>query len=181
MNKLITYKPVQTALNRLDCNISPAEVHGVMCGMLAVDIAVNQQHCFNELWDEQSIDPEALQHLQQLFEQSRQQFNDSNLHFDCLLPSDDIDLAKRLFAIQEWGQGLLYGAALAGLKQSYALPEDSREFIADVTQISSSGDLDLENDEAAECAYSDIVEYMRIGTLLLCEELQPSKLDTAIH
>ena len=181
MCKLLTYNTVQSALKRLDCAISPAEVHGLICGMLAVNTAVEAQSCFQELWDNSATHPQSLSVLQQLFSQSLQQLNDSNLHFDLLLPDDEMGLAKRLFSMQEWGQGLLYGAAVAGLNNSQKLPQDSHEFLHDTSKIVASGELDLEEDETAEQAYSELVEYLRIGTLLLSEELQPSKLSTAIH
>jgi len=165
----------------LDCSISAAEVHGLICGMLAINVTTDQKLCFQELLEDSAEEPQSLAILQQLFGQSLQQFNDSNLHFDLLLPDDEITLAKRLFAIQEWGQGLLYGAAVAGLKNIQKLPEDSHEFLHDISKIIAAGELDLEDDETAEQAYSDIVEYVRIGTLLLSEELQPSKLSTAVH
>jgi uncharacterized protein YgfB (UPF0149 family) len=181
MCKLLTYNTVQTALSQLDCPVSPAEVHGLICGMLAINLATDQQLCFQELLEEAFTSNPSLSVLQQLFEHTLQQLNDSNLHFDLLLPEDEEALAKRLFSIQEWGQGLLYGTAVAGLKDIQKLPKDSHEFLHDMSKIVASGELDLEEDEAAEQAYSEIVEYVRIGTLLLSEELQPSKLSTAVH
>ena len=181
MCKLLTYNSVQNALMHLDCPVSAAEVHGLICGMLAINSTVKPQLCFQEILDDSVDAPQSLSVLQQLFEQSLQQFNDSNLHFDLLLPDDEMNLAKRLFAIQEWGQGMLYGTAVAGLKNLQTLPEDSHEFLQDTSKIVASGELDLEDDETAEQAYSEIVEYMRIGTLLLSEELQPSKLSNTVH
>lgn len=181
MRKLLTYNAVQNALMHLDSPISPAETHGLICGMLAINITIEPQLFLQELLDDSTNQHTSLSVLEQLFEQSLKQLNDSNLHFDMLLPDDEITLAKRLFAIQEWGQGLLYGAAVAGLKKLQKLPEDSHEFLQDISKIVSSGELDLEDNETAEQAYSEIVEYMRIGTLLLSEELQPSKLSTAVH
>ena len=181
MCKLLTYNSVQTALRHLDCPISAAEVHGLICGMLTINSAIKQELCFQELFDDTLAHNASSSLLQQLFAQSLQQLNDSNLHFDLLLPDDEITLAKRLFAMQEWGQGLLYGTAVAGLKSIQKLPKDSHEFLQDMSKIIASGSLDLEEDEAAEQAYSEIIEYIRIGTLLLSEELQPSKLSTAVH
>ncbi len=181
MSKFIEYNDIQSSLSALNCHVSPAETQGIACGMLAVNTAIDKNTWLKELIDDEYLDSPDLELLSALFEQSLAQLNDSNLGLHLLLPADDTELPKRLAAIQEWTQGLLYGAALAGLKEFTKLPDDSREFLQDVSQISNSGEFDLETDEEAEQSYYEIVEYLRIGTLLLSEELQPSKLDTAIH
>ena len=181
MHIILKYDEIQSTLNQLDCHISAAETHGIACGMLATNIAIKNSLWIDELIVEEQFSNTQINKLNALFEQTLQALNDSNLNFSLLLPDDEVDLAKRLSAAQEWGQGLLYGAALAGLKEFTKLPEDSREFLQDVAKIASSGAFDLEEGEEAELSYAEIVEYLRVGTLLLSEELQPSKLDTAVH
>jgi uncharacterized protein YgfB (UPF0149 family) len=70
---------------------------------------------------------------------------------------------------------------MAGIKDTSKLPEDSRELIADFTQIGTSGDFDLDDEDTSEEAFFDISEYVRVGVLLINEELQPIKQSTAIH
>ena len=181
MNIILKYNKIQSSLSQLDCQISAAETHGIACGMLATNIATDKSSWLDELIEEDNINATEVTTLEQLFEQSLQQLNDSNLNFSLLLPDDEVDLAKRLSAAKEWSQGLLYGTALAGLKELTKIPDDSREFLQDVAKIASSGDFDLEEGEEAEDSYAEIVEYLRVGTLLLSEELQPTKLDTAVH
>lgn len=181
MSKFLEYNDIQTVLDTLHCQISPSEVHGMICGMLSVNTATSQNTWLDEIIDDDQRNKSEINTLSKLFDQTLQQLNDSNLRLALVLPDDDELLAKRLAAIQEWCQSLLYGAALAGLKEFNKLPEDSREFLQDVSQISHAGDFDLEEDEEAEQSYYEIVEYLRVGTLLLSEELQPTKLDTAVH
>ena len=181
MSKFLEYNDIQASLVNLHCQVSPAEAHGIVCGMLSVNTATQQNIWLDEIIEDDQRNNTEISSLTSLFEQTLQQLNDSNLGISLLLPDDETVLAKRLAAIQEWCQGLLYGAALAGLKEFAKLPEDSREFLQDVSQISNSGDFDLEEDEEAEQSYNEIIEYLRVGTLLLSEELQPSKLQTAVH
>lgn len=181
MHIILKYDEIQSTLSQLSCNISAAETHGIACGMLSINTASKSSIWIDELIDNEQLTSTSSNTLKQLFEQTLQEFNDSNLNFSLLLPDDAIELAKRLSAAQEWSQGLLYGAALSGLKESTKLPDDSRDFLQDVAKIASSGEFDLEEGEEAELSYAEIVEYLRVGTLLLSEELQPSKLDTAVH
>ena len=46
------------------------------------------------------------------------------------------------------------------------------EILQDITSISKA-DEDSEEDEMNEVAYMDILEYVRMGVLLINEELQP--------
>ena len=181
MCKSLKYNVIQAILSQLDCNISPAEAHGLACGMLAIDMASKDNDWLNELIDDNNLDKVATTELKQVFTQAREQLTDSNLGLELLLPNDNELLAKRLTALQEWCQGLLYGTALSGLKDFSSLPDDSREYLQDVAQIARSGNFDLEENEEAEQSFHEIVEYLRVGTLLLSEEVQPSKLETAIH
>ena len=181
MCKYLKYNEVQTILVKLDCNISPAEIQGLAYGMLSMNITNKETDWLNELIDDNNLDKVATTELKHVFTQAREQLTDSNLGLELLLPNDNELLAKRLTALQEWCQGLLYGIALSGLKDFSSLPDDSREYLQDVAQIARSGDFDLEENEEAEQSFHEIVEYLRVGTLLLSEEVQPSKLETAVH
>jgi uncharacterized protein YgfB (UPF0149 family) len=106
---------------------------------------------------------------------------DSNFDFSLLLPDDDESLADRTHAMQEWTQGFLLGIALAGLQDMNDLPEDSKELIDDFIEISKAGQFDISNQEESEDAYLHIIEYLRMGVLLIAEELQPSSSSATIH
>ena len=63
------------------------------------------------------------------------------------------------------------------------LPEDSREWTQDVIQIGASGEFDLDDEEASEAALIDITEFLRVGVMMVNEEVQPlsGKPDTVVH
>jgi len=101
------------------------------------------------------------------------QFNDDAFGFGLLLPPDDVPLPHRTEALSQWCAGLLYGLALGGFREDVAMPDSVSEVMKDVYEISHARfDYDM-MDEADETAYMEIVEYVRMGVLLLYEELQP--------
>ena len=51
----------------------------------------------------------------------------------------------------------------------------------DITEIGTVGEFDLEDQEESEEAFAEINEYVRMGVLLINEELQPLKQSSLIH
>jgi uncharacterized protein YgfB (UPF0149 family) len=83
--------------------------------------------------------------------------------------------------MQEWCNGFTLGIGLAGIKDHKKLPEDSRELLPDFSEIGTSGHFDLEDESGSEEALAEISEYIRMGVLLINEELQPIKQSSMIH
>lgn len=148
-----------------------AEYHGLLCGMLCADPNLNA-----ETWLATTYD--APQHQQQahttnglhtLFAVTAQQFTHDPFELRLLLPSDEHALHERIAALGAWCQGFLSGMGLGGLQSLDALDTELREFIHDVNQIARiGGDTEYhEGDEGDEEAYTEIVEYIRVGVLLL--------------
>lgn len=145
--------------------------------MLVVNQAANQDAWLKEVLagDPQDFHvQEARTLLRELFAATRLQLNDPEMGFWLLLPEDD-ELEARLEAVQDWCQGFGFGLAAAGVKDMQKLPEDSRDWAQDVVNIGSSGEFDLENEEESENALAEIIEYLRVGVLMMNEEMQPLK------
>jgi hypothetical protein len=123
---------------------------------------------------------EAQAELSKLFAVTRQQMNGADLDFALLLP-DEATLPARVDAMQEWCQGFGLGLAVAGIKDMKKLPADSREWAEDVVRIGTANDLDLNDAEESEEALAEIIEYLRVGVLMMNEEMQPMPTPTQIH
>jgi hypothetical protein len=182
-NALPDYAGVERALERVDSGCSVAEIHGIACGMLVVNQATDQ-----DVWLEQVLEgspqdilvKEASALLRELFIVTRQQMNDSELGFELFLPEGD-ELEMQVEAMQDWCQGFAFGLAAAGVKDMKKLPADSREWAEDVVRIGTSGELDMEDEEESENAFAEILEYLRVGVLMMNEEMQPMKAAPQVH
>ncbi|HRJ53859.1 MAG TPA: UPF0149 family protein [Candidatus Thiothrix moscowensis] len=182
-DELPDYAALERALGRVENDVSAAEIHGVCCGMLVVDQASSQDVWLGHVLqgDPQNFHfQEVRTLLRQLFIVTRQQMNDSGMGFELFLPDDD-DLEAQVEAMQEWCQGFSYGLAAAGIRDMKKLPTDSREWAEDVVRIGSSGELDLDNEEESENALAEILEYLRVGVLMMVEEMQPMKAAPQVH
>ncbi|WP_455217273.1 UPF0149 family protein [Kaarinaea lacus] len=185
------YLAISAVLEKLETEVTPAEVHGTLCGLLCANVGASARQWQENLWPESAdkndlVKAEALEILNQLHDTSRLQLNDPNCEYELLLPDDDDPLENRVNALGDWCQGYLVGLTLGGVTDFSPLPESAREVANDMVEIARAGtSYDLEGSEEDENAYAELVEYLRVGILLINEELQPDRTppgaDPTIH
>lgn len=167
---LFDFESLECALDHHD----PSELHGLLCGMLCVDGAISNELCLERIETELgagALSASARDLLQELFFLSAAQLDDADLNFDLLLPADQDGLNQRLDALRQWCQGFLAGLVLAGLDRQRLLSPEVKEFLADLVEICRLGAVAGDGSEEEETAYTEIVEYVRMGVLLVNEEL----------
>lgn len=170
------YKQIKNALTSVQSPYSPEDCHGMLCAMLIVNNSLKFKRWLDEICtharSEHEITSSEQDALSILYDQTRQELNDALLNFSLLIPEENSSLSERVSSLKKWCDGFLFGLALAGVKDMSQLPEDSFEIMQDIVTISQASE-DDEEDEMNEAAYLDIVEYVRMGVLLVNEELQP--------
>lgn len=172
------YSSLEAALAKADAELDASESHGVLCGMICASGSVDLSQWLGQIFEELDMNnlliQEASQLLVGLYEDSRNQLNDAVADFQLLLPDDDDPLALRTEALASWCQGFTFGLAAGGLKKDRELPEDTRELMHDLVEIARAGHDSEEENDTDEDAYMQLCEYVRMGVLLINEELQPS-------
>jgi yecA family protein len=179
----------------VDAMLGATESHGALCGMLCAQGATDAAQWMLQVLGEHEETSSALQQagkiLIQVHQLSVEQMNDSNVDFDLMLPDDDEPLESRVEALGVWCQGFVFGLAVGGVKEDTDLPEDSKELIKDILEISRAGyiaddEAELnamaeDDSEEDEVAFMEVTEYVRMGTLLIYEELQPLQSSQTVH
>lgn len=172
------YNSLNEALTKAEAEFVAAESHGALCGMICaagrVELASWLGQIFAELDMNNLLIQEASQLLVGLYNDTQAQLNDSEIDFSLLLPDDESELSVRTDALAAWCQGFTYGLASGGLKKDRELPEDTAELIRDMLEIARVGHDEEEVTDTDEDAYMQLYEYVRMGVLLINEELQPS-------
>lgn len=170
---------IDKAMEQFEQEVQAAECHGWLVGLICARGELK--------WEEWSsmvapvvdrddlLAQEGLEILEMLYDETQRQLNDTALDFHPLLPDDENDIEDRIAALGEWCQGFLFGLSEGGLKELDNLPEDSAEVIRDMVEIGSAEGYELEGGDEDEEAYSELLEYVRTGVLLINEELNPSK------
>lgn len=182
---------LEELLYRIDAAMGAADAHGALCGMLCargtielsewVDHVIGEQEQGNEMLHD------VVHKLSELHQSTLEMMNDATGDFKLLLMDDDDPLSERVVTLAAWCQGFIYGLAAGGIKEGSELPEDTAELLKDMIEISRAGhdvdDTGLEESDGNddEEAYMEIEEYVRMGVLLIYEELQPLQSTQTIH
>ena len=182
--QLPAYQELTSALCSLDFGERTSELHGFLCGAVALDVSYPLDTCLSTLAPDLShisLDEELEIILNSLYETVRQQMTDPVLQLDLLMPDDEsVDLSTRVTALASWCDGFLFGLANAGLQGQARLPQDTAEILQDLTQISQLHGADTGQEEE-EVSFYELLEYVRMSALLVAEELQPIKMSTEIQ
>ena len=184
------YDALALVIERLGAQQVPAELHGTLTGLLCANgqagAEVWLQNLFPNVPEGDLLADEAFTELKQLHEATREQLNAPECEFQLLLPDDEANLDDRVHALGEWCQGFLVGLSLGGIKDFKALSGDAREIAEDIVEIArADSSYSFDGSEEDEHAYAELVEYLRVGVMLLNEEIQPSQappvMDTTVH
>lgn len=155
-------------------------MQGTLCGLLCASADIGNDVWFSTLG--LNIDPSNLLHIEaesafsQLRTVSLKQLNDSLCGFHLLLPDESEDVELQVQALGDWCQGFLVGLSAGGIQDFTRQPEDVAEILKDFSEIARAGTCyDLDGSEEDEGSYQQLVEYVRVGVLLINEELHPIK------
>lgn len=168
---LPSWDDVDARLRALAAPATASESHGLLCGLLCMG-----EPGARAAWLEQVLGAAvAPAPLDALYDETLRQLDDAVFEFELLLPGDDTDVAERTAAIADWCGGFAFGVGVSRRAQ-HALPEDTAEFLADVTEIArAGGDDDAIAVDDEEAAYAEVIEYLRVGTLLARTECGASR------
>jgi uncharacterized protein len=176
--------------------LGPAESHGMLCGLLCARAdaepgtwlvhTLGEQTGGEQTGGEQTLGEvrtgdvlagECREQLLSVYQETAQQLAGESYELRLLLPDDDEPLGLRSQALGEWCQGFLFGLAVSGEQDWEKLSPEAAEIGHDLTEIAGvvgpeGEDPNWKDGEADEIAYAELVEYVRMGAMLIYEELQ---------
>ncbi|MFC0119905.1 UPF0149 family protein [Pseudoalteromonas xiamenensis] len=167
------YQEAQMLLEKQDIFVAPSEVHGTISGLLACGLSIDEKEYLTLLSDVfnegQAFSTELKDLFSNLYTQVVEGFTDEEFHFDLYLPSGDETLTDQANGLVSWVAGFMLGF---GLKQKdYGkLSADVKEIIKDFTEISRL-DTTFDDGEEDEAALHEIIEYVRVSSLLCFAEM----------
>ncbi|NQZ49387.1 MAG: UPF0149 family protein [Moritella sp.] len=175
--KLPLFADVNTQLQHSDLLVHPADVHGVICGLLCGGVKLDNKAWlapFDQLLNEGLGIPDSLESVfADIYNSSEAALEDMTLGFELLIPDMDQPLESRMEALAEWLQGFLGGFGMVHSTSTNA-SDEVKELIADFASIAQL-DIDTEDDSnEAEEAFYEIIEYVRMGATYCFNELSDS-------
>lgn len=179
------FDQISSILQDLGATGNAAEGHGVLCGLLCAKGYVDGKSWVRQMVADETAQPsppgctgiEAMDAeslpppLLDLHSETVRSINDSNYEFHLMLPNDEDGLELRVDALAQWCEGFLYGLGSGGIQDLSNLPEPVAEITQDLVEISKISPSSDGSDED-ESAYTELVEYIRVGIQLIYEELQ---------
>ncbi len=187
------YQDLTQLVETAEMVLTLEEMHGLLCGILITGKAVSVSMYIDMVTDSNGHDTSHdvshdishdISHdtsnkalgdvLGKLYDDTRCELQSPTLEFEPLLPDDDYPLDERMVAACSWARGLIIGLAKQGIDVQGIddVSADSTDFIKDMYQVSQA-EFQVAFDEESELVYSELVEYLKMGTLLLQEEFNP--------
>ena len=167
----ITHAQLGEMLAKLHVGAGPSDLHGSLTGYLCGGGTAGANGWLEalELQTEPGTDlPQGA--LAKLYEDCAAWFSDPELRFEPLLPGTDSTLDERADALVEWCRGFLGGLGLASISARRGLSDDAQEILRDFGTIAGSR-FEYADAEEDENALAEVIEFIRVGVLLLHAEL----------
>lgn len=148
-----------------------AEAHGTLAGSLCTAVSYRFEDWLLEILPEGRAQAAAAAALREVYARTAQSLVD--LAFDLLLPEEEQPIDARTAALAQWCQGFLYGLGSRVIQDASRLPGDAGEVVRDLREITRVGIDDSDSVESNESAFTELVEFVRVGVQLVFAELEP--------
>ena len=169
------FEPLADALASAGVRHSPAELHGVICGLLSTGAGGQDAELLGMLAAHSELvgqwPAEAAKGFITLRDLAASGYAGETLELALLLPDDDEELGVRVAALAQWCEGFLvgFGTGSAGVRDSDLAP-GLQEALSDLAAVSQA-DLPEENSPEEEAMFEQIAEHCRMAALMIFTEI----------
>lgn len=155
---------------------TPAETQGLALGLYIGDVnkplALWQSELYADLDPNDVLAQECRALLDRVFAAVFVGETGQSMQLSLFLPEDIVVNANRLQAVRGWCQGFLFGIGMGGKELSARLSDQARELLRDITEITRLDTDNVENSSEDQSALIEIEEYLRVGVMLIRDELK---------
>lgn len=175
------YLTVNTELQSAALSVTPAELHGLLVGMLSGGLSVAEKS-----WQPLIVDytndgvdwpSKALTVAETVLLFSQKELANSTFDFSLLLPTDnETDLLEQAEAVSQWVNHFISGLGLVKLSL-LNISAETREAIGDLEEISKLG-IDEEDDMQEQAdLLEQVIEHIKVCVLTIYAEfgIKPDK------
>ena len=167
-NEIPGYNDVGKLLNQQGVGLIPAEMHGLIAGMLCGGNGdTSWQPRLHELTNEGlAVGHELAEALRSMHAATSDSLEDDGFLFQLYLPTgDDVSVFDRADALAGWVNHFLLGLGVTQPKLDKVTGETG-EAIDDLRNIAQLGYDEDEDQEELEMSLEEIIEYVRVAALL---------------
>ncbi len=172
---LPSYQPFQLELQQASLAVTPAELHGLIVGMLSGGLTAKSEQWQTLLFDYTNdgmawpVAPLAI--AESLFQLSTKQLQTEplDLELSVLLPETQ-ELVTYAEAVSEWVNHFISGVGLAQAKKSH-FSEDVKEALADLEEIAKLAVDDSQDVDEQWGLLEQVIEHIKVCALTVHAEL----------
>ncbi len=168
-------------LSDIGIDAGASEAHGLLCGLICAGEKDILQRLAKEWFTNMPKDDSAVAECQRALEELIQVVHSSidgvDLGFTMLLPDEDSPLRQKATAVRDWCEGFLYGVGLVEIEGEEGLPEQVKESLNDLAEISRMDIDGIAGDEEEEVALTEITEFIWVAAMLVHDELVSAGVD----
>lgn len=177
---LADYGQLSNDLAILELNLDPAELHGMVTGLIVGGASEQAEAYLRSLTMNKSGANyhQAMNALFSLYTITHTCLYNFEFNFQLLLPTDEAVLSDRLLAFTSWIQGFLKGLDMSGLCLEDFESEDTIEVLQHLEDFADIEIDGLEDNDQDEQAYVDVTEYVRLAVMQLFCDLQEDEADS---
>jgi len=178
-------------LQHVGMSSSIAEAHGLFSGLICLENSKKQESEDKKTpsWlktldldydDNNLLVKEAIEVVDAFYQSIKTSLTSTDIEFQLAIFENDT-IEQRLADFSIWVQSFLY---TLGLNKNFNLQdcsEQTQEIINDLVKISHAEDYELSAEEEDEQSLFELIEYVRIGTIIISDEFNlnnnPQKID----
>ncbi len=168
----ITFELVADMLDEQHMIVTPAELQGMLCGLVCGGLGRKSQKkdgLLSDLLHDGEPLPEVISTLSQQLTQYLYVTLSRQEDIVLLLPSDQVPLGVRLDSLSEWTQSFLAGfsATMPNLEDASVTIHELLDDLVQIAQVSAKSD---EDDEISVESYEVLFEHVVLSTHLFFKE-----------
>lgn len=170
---VVSFNTIANLCEDLELPLSASELHGFICGILAVsdDKKMAQAAIETILSENADHETELTTELHDFISDTLQQLADPNFGFQLLLPEQEDSLAQRTAALGHWTQGFVSGLGEGGMQLSSNDHDELNEIITDLTSIAQVDTDNIGDSEEEQAALTELEEYLRVAAITIYTDL----------
>lgn len=183
MKNKVSFLNLENTLRGMGSQVSAAETHGIIAGILTLRPTLVQAKLENTLienLDCRQVTQEQWDMINQAGKQIADSFAKQDFSFDLLLPEDTSELEHRLDALGCWCRGYLSGLGIVGIGDSALNNAIVKELVQDLSQIAHVS-LELTQSDEDEANYIELVEFVRVSVQNIEQELRDANDSQQLH
>jgi len=172
---MTVFEHFRDELSRASVDLHPSELHGMLIGYLCAmkdSAGPGQRRSLFEAWMDGQAPTSVVNMLEEAYAQSLDSLGEyADFDFTLVMPGDDQGIAERAESVFLWCSGFLSGFGESGRQLDADDASDVKEALQDMGRIAAMSEEVTEGEEN-EADLTEIVEFIRISTLLIFAETE---------